>query len=278
MTITAFPTDQAISQTLSEVKQQVRDNPSEAAPRIFLFQLLAVTGEWGRANTQLELCGSLDDGAIAMVQMYRDAIGCEALRRGVFAGNKAPLVFGEPAPWIASLLEALRLEANGEFAAARALRDQAFEEAPTSSGTLESTTQASEKAETVEQDFEWIADADTRLGPTIEAIINGKYYWVPWSNVKQVHVEAPCDLRDVVWVPAFFTWSNGGESPGLIPTRYPGSDTSEDDAIRLAKRTEWDETPSGGFHGLGQRMLATESGDFPLMDVRTITLNNETQA
>ena len=278
MTITAFPTDQAITQTLDDVKQQIRENPADVAPRIFLFQLLAVTGDWGRANAQLELCGNLDDGAIAMVQMYRDALGCEALRKNVFAGKNTPLVFGEPAPWIASLLEALRLDATGDSDAAKSLRNQAFEDAPTSSGSVEIAVHDGADDSTAEYAFEWIADADTRLGPTIEAFINGKYYWVPWNNIAQIHVEAPSDLRDVVWMPAFFTWTNGGESPGLIPTRYPGSEDSEDDAIRLAKKTEWQETNSGGYHGLGQRMFATDSSDVSLMDVRKITLNNEVQA
>ena len=27
--------------------------------------------------------------------------------------------------------------------------------------------------------FAWMADADMRLGPVLEAVINGRYYWVP---------------------------------------------------------------------------------------------------
>ena len=268
MTTTAYPANKAISETLSEAKQQVRDNPADAAPRIYLFQLLAVEGEWNRAKSQLEICGDLDPGALAMVQTYREALACEAFRESVFAGKSTPLVFGEPAQWMASLIEAVRLEAQGEHAAAQELRDTAFEAAPTTSGSI------SFGEEKTDVDFEWIADADPRLGPSVEAIINGKYYWVPWNNVKQLHIEAPNDLRDFVWTPVFFEWANGGESAGLIPTRYPGSERSDDDAICLAKKTVWDETTNGSYHGLGQRMLATDVDEFPLMDVRNIKLNS----
>ena len=33
------------------------------------------------------------------------------------------------------------------------------------------------------QPFEWVADADSRLGPVMEAIINGRYYWVPFARL-----------------------------------------------------------------------------------------------
>ena len=45
------------------------------------------------------------------------------------------------------------------------------------------------------------ADADTRLGPVIEAVINGRYYWVPFGRTVEVEIAAPADLRDRVWIP-----------------------------------------------------------------------------
>ena len=31
--------------------------------------------------------------------------------------------------------------------------------------------------------FEWIADADSRLGPLLEVILEGKYYWAPFCRI-----------------------------------------------------------------------------------------------
>jgi type VI secretion system protein ImpE len=81
---------------LAAVKQQVRDNPATAAHRTFLFQLMSVLGDWSRALTQLNVAGDLDSSAIPMVQVYREALSCEALREQVFAGERSPLVFGDP--------------------------------------------------------------------------------------------------------------------------------------------------------------------------------------
>ena len=64
-----------------------------------------------------------------------------------------------------------------------------------------------------------------------------------------------------------------GDSVALIPTRYPGSEAAEDDQVRMARKTEWVEYGSGGYRGLGQRILSTDAGDYSLMDIRKIELD-----
>jgi type VI secretion system protein ImpE len=115
-------------------------------------------------------------------------------------------------------------------------------------------------------------DGDNRVGPVIEAIVNGRYYWIPFQRIGSIQIDKPEDLRDLVWMPAHFTWANGGESAGLIPTRYPGSETSADPEVRRSRKTEWLEQPGGAYVGQGQRMFFTDSGEYPLMEVRNLTL------
>jgi type VI secretion system protein ImpE len=255
-----------LSEALSELQNSIRQDPANVKYRIFLFQLLSVMGQWERALTQLSVAGEMDASTLAMVQTYREAIQCEAFRKSVFSGQRSPLVFGEPEHWIALLIEAARLTALGEVAQADALRDEAFEAAPTSQGTL--TTGSEDASQT--HSFQWIADADPRLGPMLEAIVNGRYYWIPFHRIRRIDLDPPADLRDVVWMPAHFVWSNGGETVGLIPTRYPGTESVEDDLLRLARKTEWTEQDQT-VAGWGQRMLATDVDEFSLMEIRQVT-------
>ena len=53
-------------------------------------------------------------------------------------------------------------------------------------------------------------------------MISGRYFWIPVQNIRQIKIEPPTDLRDLVWLPVHFTWANEGEAVGLIPSRYPG--------------------------------------------------------
>jgi len=254
-----------LDEALTELQTAVKAKPADAKLRVFLFQMLCVLGKWERAMTQLNVAADMDPSTLLMAQVCRPALNCEALRTEIFAGKRMPMVLGEPEQWMGLLVQAANLAGQGKFGEAEQLRDQAFEAAPTVSGTIEGKESAS---------FEWIADADTRLGPMLEAIVDGRYYWVPFTRIKEILLEEPKDLRDMVWAPANLLWTNGGHAVALIPTRYPGSETSPDPAIRLARKTDFIDKPSGSCFGLGQRMLATDAGEFPLLQVRRIVLNN----
>jgi len=253
--------DGDLATALKLLQDEVRSKPTDAKLRIFLFQLLSVTGQWERALNQLNVAATLDPSALAMAQMYREALRCELLRAEVFAGKRSPMVFGEPEQWLALLIESLLLGGRGQAAQAQKLRDEAFDAAPASPGSIDGVA------------FAWIADADSRLGPVLEAVVNGRYYWIPFTRLSRVDIEEPTDLRDVVWMPTHFQFINGGEAVGLVPTRYPGSETSADSGVCLARKTVWDEVSPGSFHGLGQRLLATPAGEHAVMDVRSLCLS-----
>jgi type VI secretion system protein ImpE len=158
-------------------------------------------------------------------------------------------------------------------AAAAELRDAAFDAAPPSSGAIQ---HQSLDGQTHTTEFEWIADADPRLGPLLEVLVGGKYYWVPWLRIRAVRIEPPADLRDAAWIPARFLWSTGADQDGFIPARYSGSESpAHSGPIRLARSTEWTTSPSGLDLPIGQRLLATSAGEFSLFETRSIRIGPE---
>ena len=253
-----------LEQALTVLQEEIRGNPSKADLRVFLFQLLSVLGQWNRAMTQLNVAADIDSDALLMAQVYRPALNCEALRSDVFKGKRTPLIFGEPLEWMGWLTQVPGLLADGNIEAAADLRDRAFEAAPETSGLIDG------------QEFSWIADADSRLGPILEAIVNGKYYWIPFERIREIRIEKPVNLRDVVWATATFTWTNQGEAVGLIPGRYPGSEKHEDNSIRIGRKTAWTDAGNDFNLGTGQRMLASDQGEFSLLEIRQVILNHPT--
>jgi len=242
---------------LAQLQSDVRRQPADGKLRVFLAQLLMVSGEWERALTQLGVAAELDAGALPMLHAYSAAIQCERLRAQVFAGARSPLVLGEPLPWIAALLQAMTLSG----AQAAALRADALGRAEAIAGSLNGAP------------FEWLADADSRLGPVLEVFLNGAYYWAPFERIQRIVIEAPADIRDLVWIPAQLTWANGGEAMGLIPVRYPGSELDRDDTIRLARKTQWQPLGDSQYFGFGQRILSSDSQEIGLLDVRELALH-----
>lgn len=251
-------------EALKALEQEVRSHPASAKHRVFLFQLLTVLGEWDRALTQLRVAGEMDRANDAMAKIYLPALQCEALREAVFKGERKPLVLGEPVAWVAQLIEASRLDATGESGQAAELRAQALEAAPTVAGEVNGEA------------FEWIADADSRLGPMLELVLDGRYFWVPFTAIGSIEFEEAADLRDVVWQPASVTWSNGGEAVALVPTRYAGTVAHDDGALLLGRKTEWQARSDDCYAGCGQRILVTDAGEYPLLTIRTLALHHGT--
>jgi type VI secretion system protein ImpE len=255
---------------LQALQQQVRGKAADPQLRVFLFQLLCVLGQWQRAHDQLKVCGELDAGTLAMVNTYGAALQCEVARDAVFAGRHLPHVFGPPAAWVALLAQALQLDAQGHAEQAAALRSQALDQAPASAGVAHSHS-ATPEGQAAEQAFAWIADADSRLGPVLEVIINGRYGWVPFVHLREVTIEPVTDLRDLVWAPAHLEFINGGDTVALLPVRYPGA--VGDAALQMSRKTEWQAMPHDQFSGQGQRVLATDVAEFGLLELQRITLS-----
>jgi len=245
---------------LKALQQRVREHAADAKLRTFLFQLLAVLGQWPRALDQLKVCGELDPATLAMVNTYSAAVQCERAREAVFAGSATPHVFGPPTDWIAQLAQALQLDAQGRTAQASAARAAALDAAPATRGRLNDTG------------FVWIADADSRLGPTLEVVINGRYGWLPFEHIAALAIEPVVDLRDLVWAPAQLTFANGAGTVCLLPVRYVGTAAQADGALQLARKTEWLELGDDQYRGLGQRVLATDAAEVGLLEVRSLAI------
>lgn len=244
---------------LAGLQDAVRKAPADAKLRRFLFQLLCILGRWEKALTQLQVLSDMDAESMLLSQIFRPVLACETLRTEVFEGKRTPLIFGEPEEWIGWLVQANNLAAQRQYAAAQELQARAFEAAPAASGKVNGF------------EFAWLADADSRLGPMFEAFIDAKYYWVPGHRVARITLQPPSDLRDLVWLPAQFSWVNGGESSGFMPVRYPGTEATTDSGLRLSRKTEWVEKPEGLFFGLGQRSFSTDDREYSFLEMREIT-------
>jgi type VI secretion system protein ImpE len=244
-----------VQQMIDGALASARKAPADASARMRLFRLLALTGQWDRAAAQLDAAKALDTSLAFTCAVHGLSIACERFRAEVFAGRRAPLILGEPGEWLAGMVQSLKVS---DAAAAQRLRAGALERAPAKPGLIEGRR------------FEWIADADSRLGPVCEMFIDGKYYWVPFDRVNRLEMTPPGDMLDLVWMAAKTQFDSGGEKLVQIPVRYPGSESADDDALRTARRTEWHGSDEEGFRGLGQRAWVTDAEEFAMLDVRVL--------
>lgn len=235
--------------------ETVKRAPGDVKARMFLWQLMALSGEWDKALTHLRTLASVEGEAQMLAVAYAQAINAEKQRAESYAGRAPFPVLVSSSPWIDTLAQGLGAIAAGRVQEGGAQRDEAFDAAGDTPGKIDGRT------------FAWIADVDPRLGPCFEAIVAGRWGLVPFEAVVRIKTEGPRDLRDVVWLPVDMMLRSGQSAAALLPARYPGTEAASD-TLRLGRATEWD-----GDIPVGQRLLATDDGEETgLLDFREIAM------
>lgn len=249
----------------SALVEVVRARPGDDKARMFLFQLLCVTGEWDKARKQLQALVQVAGNAQMLAVTYNQAIDAECARADVFAGKADMPVLVGMGGWVEGVARALTLQSRGRHAEAEAVREEAFAEAPDTPGILDGRR------------FDWIADADTRFGPTFEAIVAGRYGLIPFDAVVSITSDGPEDLRDTVWYPVQLALKSGQSIAAFLPARYPGTQAAQSPALRLGRETDWVDAAHDGVamqSGLGQRLWTLSGGeDAGLLELRKLTFD-----
>jgi type VI secretion system protein ImpE len=226
----------------------VRSSPSDEHARMFLFQLLALMGEWSKAKNQLTALSQISPAAQMLSVAYGQAIAAEEQRAAIFAGTaEMPLLVD--AEWARPLAKSIHLHAQGDDGQkqALALQSAAFDAAPDTPGTLDGIS------------FDWIANADARFGPSIEVIIGGHYGLLTFDSIVSIKGAGPQDLRDLIWYPVEIAFKAGQSVAAMLPARYPGSELSQNADHVMARATDWLESGDSDM-GIGQHLLSL-SGD-----------------
>lgn len=121
--------------------------------------------------------------------------------------------------------------------------------------------------------FRDLRDADPRVGPRLEAIVGGRYTWIPFEHLSGVTAEAPGQLRDLFWLPAQI---EGGPEMGgqtnrvFLPAMTPLAWQHPDEQVRLGRVNDWRELESGERAPVGRKVLLVDGEELPLLEVREL--------
>lgn len=123
--------------------------------------------------------------------------------------------------------------------------------------------------------FTAIEDADPRIGARLEVFAAGNYMWLPFEHIASIRMEPPRRLRDLLWAPVVLRTGPGfkGVELGevLLPALAPLSCRHPDEAVRLGRVTVWEEQ-NGGPVPFGQKTLLVDGEEFPILELRTLTI------
>jgi type VI secretion system protein ImpE len=247
-----------LAQARALLVEAVRHAPDDAQARMFLFQLLCLTGDWSKAQIHLTALAQISPEAQMLAIAYGQAINAEQTRVDALAGRIDTPLLVESGSWAQDLAAALRADANGRFAEGGALRSRAFDASPNTPGEVDG------------RPFDFLFDGDARFGPCFEATVAGRWGLIPFCAVREISSPGPVDLRDLVWLPAEIMLLDGRTLAALLPARYPGAEREADAALLLGRRTDWREQ-GARVQGLGQRTWTLSDGqDIGMLSFRRV--------
>lgn len=251
---------ESVSDALARLENDIKARPADADLRAAFVQFLCLSGNWTRALTQLKSWLALKPQAAPTVTLLEQTLQGELQRAEVLAGRQLPQMPQGQWPWLADLASALSTPAQ-----ANSLRLAALGQAEANPGAL--STGSDE-----ENGFDWLMDGDARLGPVCETIVNGRYFWVPFSAIAEIRFQAPASVTDLVWRHALVRLTDGSEQVCQIPARYPLGEQPEE-RFMLGRATEWTALDDDGalYLGQGQKVWLNDSSEYPLLTLDVVT-------
>lgn len=226
-----------LAEAIEAQVQEVKTSPLDQSKRLFLFELLAFSGDLDRATRQIDALKYDDNDLQRAAAGYRKVLESERARRDLFARGVAPGFFGEPAEHMRLRLDAVnRLRDNRPDEAAELLA-RAAEATPPVRGQLNG------------KPFELLRDGDDLLGGVLEVMAQGRYFWAGLDQLGLVAMNPPRFPRDLLYIPARIELATEAGDV-FLPALYPGSHEHGDDQVKLGRATDWKDV--GGGLALGQ--------------------------
>src|SRR3982751_6769053 len=108
----------------------VKTNPTSVPGRIFLFELSCFSGDWDRAQKQLDVIGHQDANAMVGSVIYRQNFKAEQDRMKLFSEGLKPECMAPLPPHVEDLLQATSRVREGNTSEAREIIDRVEEERP----------------------------------------------------------------------------------------------------------------------------------------------------
>src|SRR5262245_63159663 len=222
-----------LAEAVQALNGELRDNPGDTKRRTFLFELLCFSGNYDRADKQLEILAQENKDAQMGALVYRAALHAERIRCDVFEKKEYPST-----------------------------------DCDSESAVLKGTWNG--------KPFEWIEDADPRIGPRPEVFAAGQYLWVPFRHIASIELQPPKRLRDLIWAPAILrtgpSFRDRELGEVLLPALAPFSFQQEDNALKLGRSTEWRETGSGEAVPFGQKTFLIDDEEAPILELRHLEI------
>lgn len=241
----------------------VRNKPADAQARALLAELFCLSGQWEKADRQLDLIATQHVELAVGVALFRQLIRGAIARDEVFAKGAVPeMIGGATEPLQAALAALLDLRDGNAESASATLKAAEAKRVPLT-GTCD------------DKPFTDLRDGDDLTAGLLEVISStGKYFWVPLDRLTALSIDKPKSIRERIWRQATIEVREGPDGVVYLPALYPvlPTDTVGPD-VRLGRLTDWIELPGGAMRGVGLRTFLVGDEGASIDEITSLEVN-----
>lgn len=250
-----------LTEAIAAITDAVKSHPSNVDYRSFLCEMLLISGEFERADKQLDLIGHQNPAVMAGVSLWRQLIRAEEARRQFFMEGRLPEFLEKPDAQIEKYLQASIYLRDGDAGEAQKILDEAEQSRQAPSGSYN------------DRDFDEFRDLDDLTANIFEVLTsNGKYYWVPYSSITEIRFYPPERPIDLTWRRATLEVEvSGADGDVYIPATYFSNNEALEAKYLLAQETEWLGEEGEPIRGIGQRTFLVGEEAVPIMDLEKVS-------
>lgn len=245
-----------LSGAIAAATAAVKANPTDLDARGFLAELFCFSGDWERADRQLDAMGLQQPDWAVSLALLRQLIRAETDRAEVLSKGRAPKTIDGGEAQVAVVLETLLcLRENRPADAAAAL---AAAETPKVSGEVDGRA------------FSEFRDLDDVFASVLEVFTStGEYYLLPLSLVHRIDFEPPTRPHHLLWRQGLIETEGGPSGDVFFPARYAALNDL-DDSLLLVRATDWRPAADGVVQGVGQRTFLADEEDVPMLQINSL--------
>jgi len=223
-----------LTEAIAALSGEVRDHPTDARRRTFLFELLCFAGEYERADRQLEVLGQAGPQSELGVLLYRSALYAERQRQELFARGEYPKHGDLPEPVRTGVLDGKTFSSFSDSDPRIGARLELF-----AAGS-----------------YLWLPLEHVASIHITQPKLLRDLLWTP-ATVRTTSSFKGTELGEV-----------------LVPVLCPFSWQHPDDAVRLGRATVWEEREGYDDQvPFGQKMWLVNEEEIPFLELRAVEFN-----
>lgn len=231
MTVQQLLQSGQLDEAVRALTSEVRDNPTDAKRRTFLFELLCFAGEYSRAEKQLDVLSQASQQSEMGALFYRGALAAEKTRHEMFEKKEYPKP-SQDGP-------ALRASVT--------INGKSFHHLTDSDDRIGANLEVFVAGSYLWIPFSLLSSIQIGSPKRLRDLL-----WLP----AKVQTSAAFSGREL------------GEV--LLPVLNPFSWRSTDQAVRLGRATAWEDDGSGEAFPRGQKVLLADDEEWPILELRTL--------